>query len=110
MIDRPYLYPFYEEPHPRRGRVVLRPVVRLSIVDSDLAVDALVDTGSEHVLVDSTLALVAGIDLRNPVDIEQIGIGGGIVEARFVEGDSVSSPATPRNGRAVVLDSGCRLR
>jgi hypothetical protein len=52
MIDRPLVYPFYAESHLRRGRTVLRPVVRVSIADSALIVDALVDTGSEHVLAD----------------------------------------------------------
>ena len=62
---------------------MLRPVVRISVADASLIVDALVDTGSEHVLADSTLALAAGVDVSNPVDVEEIGLGGGIVEARF---------------------------
>lgn len=48
-------------------------------------VSALVDTGSEHVLADSSLALIAGIDLDDPDDVEDLGIGGGFVRARFVE-------------------------
>lgn len=82
MIDRPYVYPFYAEEHLRRDRTVLRPVVRVSL--SGIVVDALVDTGSEHVLADSALAVAAGIDLSEPFDVEEIGLGGGVVVASFV--------------------------
>jgi hypothetical protein len=34
MIERPFVYPFYPEEHLRRGRTVLRPVVRISIADT----------------------------------------------------------------------------
>jgi hypothetical protein len=84
MIERPAVYPFYAEEHPRRGRTVLRPVVRISIADTAIVVDALVDTGSEHVLADSSLAIAAGLDLSDPIDLEEIGLGGGIAEARFL--------------------------
>lgn len=84
MIERPLVYPFYEESHLRRGRTVQRPVVLVSIGDPNLTFDALVDSGSEHVLADSTLAFAAGIDLGDPIDVEEIGLGGGIVEARFM--------------------------
>ena len=81
MIDWPLLvYPFFAETHPRRGRACLRPVVRVAFADGRLVVDALVDTGSEHVLADASLALAAGIDLDAPVDIEELGLGGGIVK------------------------------
>ena len=59
MIDRPLVYPFYEEAHFRRGRTVQRPVVLVSIGDPNLTFDALVDSGSEHVLADSTLEFPA---------------------------------------------------
>jgi hypothetical protein len=85
LDDRqPLVYPFFAEEHLRRGRTVLRPVVRISIADLTIVVDALVDTGSEHVLADSSLAIVAGLDLSHPIDIEEIGLGGGIAEARFL--------------------------
>ena len=84
MIDRPLVYPFYEEAHLRRGRSVQRPVVLVSIGDPQLTFEALVDSGSEHVLADSTLAIAAGIDLSDPIDVEEIGLGGDIVEARFM--------------------------
>ena len=108
MIDRPYLYPFYAEPRPRRDRIVLRPVVRFSIGDERLAVDALVDSGSEHVLADSTLAFAVGIDLAEPVAVEPIGIGGGFVEARFVEVQGFLHPPHRVNAEPVswVLDVG----
>ena len=65
MIELPLVYPFYAEEHRRRGRTVLRPVVRISIVDPAIVVDPLVDTGSEHVLADSSLAIAAGLDLSD---------------------------------------------
>lgn len=97
MIDDAYVYPFYTEEHLRRGRTVLRPVVRLSLADTALVVDALVDSGSEHVLADSSLALAAGIDVSDPIDVEEIGLGGGIVVARFV---SVTAFLHPPDGNA----------
>lgn len=63
MIDAPYVYPFASEVHLRRGRTVLRPVVRLALADPALVLNALVDTGSEHVLADSSIAVAAGLDL-----------------------------------------------
>ena len=60
-------------------------MVRLSLGDPTIIVDALVDSGSEHVLADSALAMAANIRLDEPIDIEEIGIGGGFVETRFVE-------------------------
>jgi hypothetical protein len=69
---------------------VFRPVTRFSIGAVRPIVDALVDTGCEPVLADSSLALalIAGIDLSNPIDVERIGIAGGLVEAA-----SLRSPA-----------------
>ena len=89
------VYPFFQEDHLRRDRTVLRPVVQLSLGDPGLVVDALVDTGSEHVLADSALAFAAGIDLDDPIDTEEIGIGGGFVTARFVEVDAFLHPPNP---------------
>jgi hypothetical protein len=84
VTSSPLIYPFFAESYLRRGRTVLRPVVLVSIGNTDLILDALVDTGSEHVLADESVAFAAGIDLSAPLDIEEIGLGGGIVEARFV--------------------------
>jgi hypothetical protein len=77
MTAQTFVYPFYQEDHLRRGRTVFRPVVRFSIGAVRPIVDALVDTGCEPVLADSSLALIAGIDLSNPIDVERIGIAGG---------------------------------
>lgn len=55
MIDEIFVCPFYEEAHLRRGRTVQRPVVLVLIGDPNVTFDALVDTGGEHVLADSTL-------------------------------------------------------
>jgi hypothetical protein len=35
-------------------------------------------------LADESVAIAAGIDLSSPLDTEEIGLGGAIVEARFV--------------------------
>ena len=102
MIDGPYVYPFASEVHLRRGRTVLRPVVRVALADPALVLNALVDTGSEHVLADSSIAVAAGLDLTRPIDVEEIGLGGGVVEARFAEvtgflhtpGDSHAQPVS----------------
>ena len=104
MIDRPLVYPFYEEAHFRRGRTVQRPVVLVSIGDPNLTFDALVDSGSEHVLADSTLAFAAGIDLSDPIDIEEIGLGGGIVEARFMPVTGYLHPPTSADLEPIAWD------
>jgi hypothetical protein len=104
MIERPFVYPFYAETHLRRGRTVLRPVVRISVADVALIVDALVDTGSEHVLADSTLALAAGVDMSKPVDVEEIGLGGGIVEARFATVTAWLHPPAGGNAEPVAWE------
>lgn len=79
------IFPFFQEDHLRRGRAVLRPVAQFSLGIGQPVVPALIDTGSEHVLADASLALIAGIDLDDPADVEELGIGGGFVRARFVE-------------------------
>jgi hypothetical protein len=84
MSPTTLIFPFFQEDHLRRGRTVLRPVARFSLGVGQPVVSALIDTGSEHVLADTSLALIAGIDLDDPVDVEEIGIGGGFVRARFV--------------------------
>jgi hypothetical protein len=78
VTSLPLIYPFFAENYLRRGRTVLRPVVLVSIGNTDLILDALVDTGSEHVLADESVAFAAGIDLSAPLDTEEIGLGGGI--------------------------------
>jgi hypothetical protein len=78
------IFSFFQEDHLWRGRTVLRPVARFSLGVGQPVVSALIDTGSEHVLADTSLALIAGIDLDDPVDVEEVGIGGGFVRARFV--------------------------
>jgi hypothetical protein len=80
-------YPYFEEPELRRNRVVLRPVVPVSLggMAMDRALDGLVDSGSESTLVASWVADLLGLDLAHPDDVLQIGVGGARVEARFVE-------------------------
>ena len=38
MSDGPHVYPFFAEAHLRRGRTVLRPIVRMSIGDASLVI------------------------------------------------------------------------
>jgi len=102
------VFPFFQEDHIRRGRAVLRPVARFSIGVAQPVVSALIDTGSEHVLADSSLAVIAGVDLDDPVDVEELGIGGGFVRARFVEVTGVLHPPDGLHGESVswTLDVG----
>jgi hypothetical protein len=102
------IFPFYQEDHIRRGRAVLRPVARFSIGAAQPVVSALIDTGSEHVLADSTLALIAGVNLDDPVDVEELGIGGGFVRARFVEVTGILHPPDGQQAEPVswTLDVG----
>jgi hypothetical protein len=100
--DRPSAaYPFYAEEHFRRERPVLRPVVRLSIGDQSIVVGALVDTGSEHVFASSDVALSAGLDVTDPIDTEQLGLGGRSVTARFVRVPLFLHPADDSDGRTL---------
>jgi hypothetical protein len=91
-----WLYPFIAEPELRRDRTVLRPVVTVGFVGLDgIVVDALVDSGSEHVLADALIAQELGIDLAAVTDSEPLGIGGSVVDARF----ATVTPRRPITGR-----------
>lgn len=81
----PWLYP-YQEDGPRRESVVLRPVVPITLVGTDVAPTALalVDSGSEHLLAAPWLAVAAGVDPDASGDRLSLGIGGDTVGARFV--------------------------
>lgn len=81
----PWVYP-YQEDGPRRGTIVLRPIVPITLVGAEPAatVFALVDTGAEHVLAAPWLALAAGIDPDQADRELDLGIGGDVVATRFV--------------------------
>lgn len=82
----PWLYP-YQEDGPRLNTVVLRPVVPISLVGSDVAPPtlALVDSGCEHVLAAPWLASTVGVEAKDSHRSLDLGIGGQTVEVRFVD-------------------------
>lgn len=86
-LDGAWRYPFFGEIELRRQRIVLRPIVPISMAGLPLgrALDGLVDSGSESTLIARWVADLLGIDLRAPDEILTIGVGGATVEARFVE-------------------------
>lgn len=93
-----WLYPFFAEPEPRRDRAVLRPVVTISFEGFDgIVVDALFDSGSDHVLADASIADALGIDLTNAFDSEPLGIAGAVVEARFAAVNALLIPWVPHD-------------
>lgn len=79
-------------------------MVPVAVGDEHLVVDALVDTGGEHVLADASLALAAGISLDDPVDVEEIGLGGGIVLAHFVQVTAWLHPPAGHDLTPVIWD------
>jgi hypothetical protein len=80
----PWVYP-YQEDGPRLGSVVLRPIVPITLVGSDIAPTslALVDSGCEHVLAAPWLANAVGVDADRSHRRLDLGIGGHTVEVRF---------------------------
>lgn len=78
----------YEEDGPRLNRVVLRPIVPIVALATDMAnpVYALVDSGCEHVLAAPSLANDVGIDIDRVAHQElSLGIGGENVRVLFVD-------------------------
>ena len=82
----PWQYP-YQEDGPRLNTVVLRPVVPITLVGSDVTPTslALVDSGCEHILAAPWLASAAGVDPTQAHRQILLGIGGDTVEVRFVD-------------------------
>lgn len=80
----PWVNP-YQEDGPRLGTVVLRPIVPITLVGSDLAPTslALVDSGCEHVLAAPWLANAVGVDPTRSHRRLDLGIGGQTVEVSF---------------------------
>lgn len=92
MAERPPEAPFpwlyrYEEDGPRLGDTVLRPVVDVSFVGTDVSppVRALVDTGCGHVLAAPWVARAVGADPSASSRVLNLGIGGEGVKVRFVD-------------------------
>jgi hypothetical protein len=81
----PWTYEYLHEAP--RQREVLRPIVSVSIVESQASTPtkALVDSGSEHVLAAPWLAQDIGLDLSRPKHEIEIGIGGGTRTAFFFD-------------------------
>jgi len=86
LTDFPWLYR-YAEDGPRRGTVVVRPVVPVTLVGADLStpVLALIDSGSEHVLAAPWLANAVGVDASSAHDEIDLGIGGHTIRVGFVD-------------------------
>jgi hypothetical protein len=87
MSPRPFPWRYdYQEDGPRLDSVVMRPVVPLSIVGRDVvpSVFALVDSGSEHVLVAPWVARTAQLETSSDKTIN-LGIGGESVRVHFVD-------------------------
>lgn len=82
----PWVYP-YEEDGPRLGSVVLRPVVPISVVGTEVAAPglALVDSGCEHVLAAPWVAVAAGLDPKGAHKEIILGLGGDSVQVRFLD-------------------------
>jgi hypothetical protein len=82
----PWVYP-YEEDGPRLDSVVLRPVVPISVVGSEVAPAGLglVDSGCEHVLAAPWIADAALVDPKDAHKELLIGLGGETVKVRFLD-------------------------
>lgn len=76
----PWLYPYtVDEAAVRDGRDVLRPIVPIRVIgphDEVYDVDALVDSGSDHVLVAPWLARALRIPTPEPGEDFLLGVGG----------------------------------
>ena len=90
--DRPWIFPYVEEPvqrgYPPGEDSVLRPLVEITVVgplDTE-KVAALVDTGSENILVGPWAPRVLGIKPDPRTEIE-LGIGGGARKVQFCDVD-----------------------
>ncbi len=73
---------------PSTRRVVLRPIVPVTLVGADeltISALALVDSGCEHVLVSQGLARSVGLDYRATQREICLGIGGATVSVRFLD-------------------------
>lgn len=82
----PWVYT-YQEDGPRLGSIVMRPIVPITLVGTDVAPTslALVDSGCEHVLAAPWLANAVGVDLGTSHRRIDLGIGGETVEVRFLD-------------------------
>lgn len=85
MSERPWLYPFVEDPGGSRlDRDVLRPLVQVAVEGprDSTRVWALVDSGCEHVLVAPWIARLTGI-ATDPDRWIPLGIAGSTVRVEF---------------------------
>ncbi|MGH9226889.1 MAG: hypothetical protein ACRD2W_24590 [Acidimicrobiales bacterium] len=82
----PWTYP-YQEDGTRFEAIVLRPLVPVTLVgaEASLVGFALIDSGSEHILVSPFLAASARVDAEAGHRSLELGIGGDAVAVRFVD-------------------------
>jgi hypothetical protein len=82
-----WLYEFQAEAESRRDRLVMRPLVPVSLGDGAATppMMGLVDTGAEHTLAAGWIADLIGVDLAACDDRLRLGIGGAVVDVAFVE-------------------------
>lgn len=83
----PWRYDYEEDTIRRLNDVVMRPLVSITVVGTEVATPAfaLVDSGAEHVLVAPGMARVAGLDYKSSDRIYDLGIGGHTVEVRMID-------------------------
>jgi hypothetical protein len=86
VVGLPWVYP-YQEDGPRLGSIVLRPVVPVSLVGTEVTTPlfALVDSGCEHVLAAPWVAVHAGVDPNASDKTLRLGIGGETPLVRFLD-------------------------
>jgi hypothetical protein len=82
-----WLYEFQAEAESRRDRLVMRPLVPVSLGDGSATppLMGLVDTGAEHTLAAGWIADLIGVGLAGCEDRLRLGIGGSVVDVAFVE-------------------------
>jgi hypothetical protein len=86
----PWPYPFTEDLSAERypdnpARIVLRPIVLVGFLDLEQKVEALVDSGCEHVLAAPWIARALGLDLEGAFREINLGIGGETRRVRFLD-------------------------
>jgi hypothetical protein len=91
--ERPWLFPYVEEPVNRRyppdQTSVLRPIIELTIIGSldEVKVGGLVDSGAENTLLGPWIPRAIGLDPDPNTEIS-LGMGGSGRRVQFCDGNS----------------------